>query len=190
MIDTNSLPDPFDPENLRLSQDFSATAGVKKLLNVVPVRKPGRQDFVRTHPDPDYRVSTAVVEVQEDREMFLVSPQLRDDLFSECLSVSLFTAINRQGTLFLWPCKLPGSDGRTNRWHDSALDAAERAQTAWMRIQADMNLGAYQFFEPRDPLPDPVWPEHSFRGILEIAFRGRFIDSMDHPIIKRLHGKL
>ena len=73
----SSLPDPFDPDKSRLSQDFAATAGVKKLLNVVPVRKPGRQDFVRTHPDAEYRVTTAVIEVQEDREMYLVAPELR-----------------------------------------------------------------------------------------------------------------
>ena len=32
--------DPFDPERLRLSQDFAATVGVKKALLTVPVRKP------------------------------------------------------------------------------------------------------------------------------------------------------
>lgn len=190
MNNATSLPDPFDPEKLRLSQDFAATAGVKKLLNVVPVRKPGRQDFVRTHPDAEYRLTTAVIEVQEDRDTFLVAPEWRGELLGECVPVTLFTAMNRQGTLFMWPCKLPGSDGRTNRWHESALDAAERAQIGWLRIQADMNLGAYQFFEPRDPLPSPEWPDHSFREILSIAFRGRFIDSLDHPIIKRLRGIL
>src|SRR5262249_56358847 len=48
-------PDPFNPTNLRLSQSFVETAGVKKLLTTVPVRKPSRQDFVRVHPDPAYR---------------------------------------------------------------------------------------------------------------------------------------
>ena len=30
--------DPFDPANLRLSQSFTETVGVKKLLTTVPVR--------------------------------------------------------------------------------------------------------------------------------------------------------
>ena len=48
-------PDPFDPANLRLSQSFTETVGVKKLLTTVPVRKPSPQEFVRVHPDPEYR---------------------------------------------------------------------------------------------------------------------------------------
>jgi retron-type reverse transcriptase len=46
-------PDPFDPASLRLSQDFPASMGVKKALLAVPVRKPDKAWFVRTHPDRD-----------------------------------------------------------------------------------------------------------------------------------------
>jgi hypothetical protein len=52
---TAAAPDPFDLENLRLPQNFSETAGVKKLLRTVPVRRPNKQDFVRVHPDESYR---------------------------------------------------------------------------------------------------------------------------------------
>ena len=38
--------DPFDLDNLRLSQSFTETAGVRKLLKTVPVHKPNPQDFV------------------------------------------------------------------------------------------------------------------------------------------------
>src|SRR5262245_40982645 len=43
----DAAPDPFDPALLRLSQDFSAAAGVKKALLAVPVRKPHNSWFVR-----------------------------------------------------------------------------------------------------------------------------------------------
>jgi hypothetical protein len=66
--------DPFDPAALRLDQSF-AGAGVKKLLTTVPVRKPGRQDFVRVHPGEDYRLTTAIVELKEEREFYLITPQ-------------------------------------------------------------------------------------------------------------------
>jgi hypothetical protein len=39
--------DPFDLSKLRLDQSFTETAGVKKLLTTVPVRKPSPQDYVR-----------------------------------------------------------------------------------------------------------------------------------------------
>jgi hypothetical protein len=35
-----AAPDPFNIDELRLSQDFEAATGVRKLLTTVPVRKP------------------------------------------------------------------------------------------------------------------------------------------------------
>ena len=66
-------PDPFDVDSLRLSQDFTASF-VKKALLTVPVRKPSREWFIRTHPEDEYRLTTAVIELKEDREVYLVSP--------------------------------------------------------------------------------------------------------------------
>ena len=63
--------DPFDLERLVLSQNFAETAGVKKLLTTVPVRKPNAQDFVRTHPSPDYRRDFLMLELKDDREQYL-----------------------------------------------------------------------------------------------------------------------
>src|ERR1700719_4642970 len=124
VADTGSemaAPDAFDPAVLRISQDFIGLAGVEKVLSVVPVRRPKRQEFVRVHPGEDYRLVTAVVEDDEERGTYLVAPHLREELGAEVLLVTLFTAITRQGVLFLWPCKIPGADGRKNHWHESAL---------------------------------------------------------------------
>src|SRR5262245_66692586 len=71
-----SGPDPFDPGSLRLTQSFGAAIGVKKALLSVPVRKPDRSWFVRTHPEEGYRIQTAVIEVTEDRETYPVAPPL------------------------------------------------------------------------------------------------------------------
>jgi hypothetical protein len=32
------------------------------------------------------------------------------------------------------------------------------------------------------------WPETPFNEVLETAFKGRVIDSEDHPIVRRLRG--
>ena len=62
-----STPDPFNPTNLRLSQSFVETAGVKKLLTTIPVRKPSPQDFVRVHPSPDYRENFPIIELKDEQ---------------------------------------------------------------------------------------------------------------------------
>ena len=67
-------PDPFDPARLRLDPSASETFGVKKLLTTVPVGKPSKQEFFRTHPDEAYRLSpAAVVEMEDDREFYLLT---------------------------------------------------------------------------------------------------------------------
>ena len=40
---------------------------------------------------------------------------MAQELPGEFATVTLFTTINRQGTLHLWPVKLPGPDGQAKR---------------------------------------------------------------------------
>jgi hypothetical protein len=193
MTDLNSdnTPNPFDPAALRLDQSYADTVGVKKLLTTVPVRKPNRQDFVRVHPAPEYRLTpAAIIEVKEDREVYLVTPNMAQALPGEFSTVTLFTTINRQGTLHLWPVKLPNPEGRHNEWHRSAAEGAERAQKKWVRVTASMSLSAYEIFESSADLPEPVWPDFSFQEILKIAFRDRIVDRADHPLVQRLQGMI
>jgi len=189
-IDTDlALPDPFDPANLRLDQSFVETSGVKKLLTTVPVRKPNNQDFVRVHPDAAYRLTSAIIELKEDRESYLVPPSIAAQLPGECSPVTLYTAINRQGVVFLWPVKLPTPDGKILEWHRSAAEAAERAMDCWLRVKADMALGAYAMYEASSTIPDPIWPTATLKELLKIGFKDRLVDSLDHPVIKRLRGE-
>lgn len=188
---SSPLIDPFDPAALRLSQDFMAAAGVKKLLTTVPVRKSNREWFVRTHPDPEYRLSTCVVELKEDQETYLVEQPLWSELAAESTFSPrmLITSINRQGVLFLWPIRLPGADGRTDSWSRSAMDAAQRASESWIRVQANMSLGAYEIYEATGEWGDPTWPDMPFREILKIAFRDKLISDLDHAVLRRLRGE-
>ena len=181
--------DPFDPANLRLDQSFVETSGVKKLLTTVPVRKPNPQDFVRVHPGEDYRLPAAIIELKDDRETYLVLPHIAAELPGECSPVVIYTGINRQGVVFLWPTKLPTPDGKVNEWHRSAAEAAGRAMSVWLRVKADMALGAYAMFEASSTIPEPVWPTHSLKDLLKIGFRDRLVDRLDHPVIKRLRGE-
>ena len=188
--ETNPTPNPFDNlSGLRLDQSYADTVGVKKLLTTVPVRKPNRQDFVRVHDDPRYRLTpAAIIEVREDGEVYLLTPEIAQALPGEFSMVTLYTTINRQGTLHIWPVKLPTPDGRQNEWHRSAAEAAERAMKKWVRVTSSMSLGAYEIFEASGDLPEPGWPDISFEEILKIAFRERLVDRADHPLVQRLQG--
>ena len=188
----NVPDDPFDPASLRLSGAATATIGVKKALLTVPVRKPDKSWFVRTHPDPAFRLETAVIELKEDRETYLIAPNLWPKLATETTFSPrlLQTAINRQGVVFLWPIRLPGADGRLDDWSRSAIEAVGFAATNWVRLQANMALGAYEVSRATGSLSDPDWPETRLGELLRIAFRDRFIDRLDHPTILRLRGEV
>jgi len=185
-----STPDPFDPTNLRLSQSFVETAGVKKLLTTIPVRRPSRQEFVRVHPSAEYRENFPIIELKDEREEYIVTASLVPELIGEFVIKTLYLAINRQGTLFFWPVRLPGPDGKDMNWWKSAREAAVLAMKDWVRIKANMNLGAYDIFQPDGVIPDPEWPQRGFWELIKIAFRDHLIDRIDHPVIKRLRGQV
>jgi hypothetical protein len=195
-VDSNNLaakpeiPDPFDLENLRLNPSYVETAGVKKLRNTVPARRPSPQDFVRVHPDPTYRENFGMIELKDDREDYLVLPHLLPQLPGEIVFKTIFTAINRQGVVFLWPVRLPSPDDKPNAWWQSAREAAELAMTKWVRMRANMSLGAYDLFTAESDIPDPEWSElEPFQDLVRIAYRGRLVVALDHPVIKRLSGR-
>jgi hypothetical protein len=181
---------PFDPAKFRLSQDFQDSLGVKQALLTVPVRKPDKQWFVRTHPDEAYRITVAVIEMKEDRETYLVDPSLVEELASEITPKLLVTTINRAGVVFLWPIRNVIKDGRQDEWSRTSMIAAGAATKDWIRLTANMSLGAYEVFKASDNLPEPEWPKKEFSELLETAFTGRVIDSMDHDIVRRLRGGL
>jgi hypothetical protein len=163
--------------------------GVKKALITVPVRKPNRQDFIQVHPGEDWRLETAVLELKEDRETYLVEPSLWSELPGEIVPKVLLTAINRQGVVFLWPIRLPGTDGRVDEWSRSAVESAQMATDRWVRVAANMSLGAYEVYEATGDIPEPAWPDAPFAKLLEVAFKDRFIQSIEHPVIRKLRGE-
>jgi hypothetical protein len=175
-------------DELRLDPDLTVLAGVREELRHVPVRKPHRQEWVRVHPSPEYQLCCGVYEDKVERETFFVAPAMHGELAGELRPVLLVTAITSQGTVFLWPVPLPGPSGRLIPWHETAGEGCELAKSGWIRLVADMSFGAYRIYVPEGQLPDPVWPDKSFRELLETAFKGRVIDTTEHPVVRWLRG--
>jgi hypothetical protein len=188
-----AVPDPFNNLTaLRLTGDQVAKLGVKPVILTMPVGKPDRSWFVRVHPDDAYAFPTAVLEMRGQRgerdETYLVAPHLRESL-STIITLSakmLFTAVSRQGKHFFWPVTLPRPDGRSEEWSRTAREAAQMARKNWVRIQADMSLGAYRVHVATGNLPEPEWPDLSLSDLLRIAFKDRFIGTLDHPVVRKL----
>jgi hypothetical protein len=124
----DTLLSGFDLEALRLRQDFSETS-VEKVITAIPVRKPAPADFVRVHPE--LRFETTILNLKDEGEVYIIPPAFHGEVAHLVRPVSLRATMTRTGVFALWPLWLPGPDGRVIQWHQSALDAAARAETRW-----------------------------------------------------------
>ena len=180
----------FDPSRLRLNQNFATGLAVKKEIVTVPVRKPNRHSFIRVHPDESMRLSTATVEFKDERELYLIASGLWDALREEAVPTQLYVSVDRHGVVFLWHCRLPNEHGRIDSWNNSVPEIAEMAVERWLRVVPNHALGAYEPYVATSDLPDPEWPDLNLEQLLERAFRERFIESIDHPALRRLRGEI
>lgn len=183
-------PNPFDPSALRLQADYSEGLGVRKVITMIPNRKPSKSEWFQVRAGDEWRLQTAVLELEKgvERSTYLVARPLWADLSGEITPALFLTCVNTANDLFIWRIKLPGPDGRSNTWTESALQVAKAAERTWCRMKSDMANGIYSHRESDNPPPPPTWPELSFDRILQIAFRGRMIDTLDHPILRELRG--
>lgn len=180
----------LDLAALRLPQDFSLIGGVKKVVVSVPVKKPSNQTYVKVRSGEEWRFAAAILQLQEDGENYLVLPSLYPELAQEARPKLIYTGITRDGNVFLWPVNLPGPDGRTDTWSQSAHAAAGLAENSWVRLVSNRAVGAYDVMEASNLADEPTWPSLSLQEIINLAFKGRIIDSLDHPVLKRLRGEL
>jgi hypothetical protein len=128
--------------------------------------------------------------LKEEREVYLVHRTLWAELPGDVVPKRLVTVITRQGVVLLWPLRLPDADGRLDAWSRSALEAAQLATRQWVRVVANRALGANEVYAAAGPLPEPDWPDVTFEELVRIAFRDRFIQAMDHPVLRKLRGEV
>jgi hypothetical protein len=197
MSDSNKNPanDPFDLTNLdklRLSQDFAAKAQVKAVLTTISARKPHKQEWVRVRPGEEHRFTTGCFVDKDGGEVYMVSPNVYEELTGNLTPTILVTAISRNSLTvpFLWPLVVPDSD-RPNRWHESAIEAASIAESQWTKVVADMAGGCYVPHVAMGSLAEPDWSEIPTIGeLLKLTFKSRFIGDSSHPVLRRLRGEV
>ena len=154
------------------------------------VGKPNKQWWIRVRKEPEFRFETALLELKDKNEMFLVAPSLWTELAHEIIRVIIFVGINRQGVIFFWVIRLPGADGKHNEWHQSALVAATIAMDHWVRVSANQAAKGYDVAKSKANLDNPKWPSLTFGEMFKIAFKDRYIDSLGHAVLKELRGEV
>ena len=178
----------LDPEKYRKAKaPVAEEAFSDGAQTTIPVRKPGSRNFFRAHPNEEYRLYNVPVVEDDQHEWHILAAELEipEDLERFISHVNLITCLNHKGTLFLWPYK-----NSTNDWSKSASRVARRAVSEWVRLSADMDANGYRVEIAPTELRkiEPVWPKMTFEEILNTAFEGKCIDSLEHPVIRSIRG--
>lgn len=170
-------------EELRVTDDNLDGVKAAKIITTVPVGKPPKSSFFRTHRSPDYWQRLAILELEESRETFLVLPgaQIHTMGLSKLCLVVPYITLN--GHVGLWTIKTSSN----NAWNESAQDAAQRARDHWVRLASGQ--GQYDVFIAQAAIPDPTWPDLSPLDFLRAGFRTRIIRDASHEVIRKLAGE-
>jgi hypothetical protein len=192
-IDDVDGTDPFNLDALRAAPDLD-DIDVVKILVTVPVKRPGRNEFFRVHPSPEYVIDNYVLEHESemDRTTYWVVPGLWDALLDNLRKVRLFTCMDKRGNVFLWPAKLPAADGSAaaRGWYLSGLRAAEEAKKVWVKIVGNKAAGAHDVMIARGDLGEPQWPDKTLQELVKLAFGDKVIDNMGHAVVREINGEI
>ena len=155
----------------------------------VPVRKPKKGEWFRTPTDEKYGQTVYILQLGDDKEdMYCLHPDVAKALAGEATikKKRLIPTITSQGVLIRWPLRLRDADGKLDAWGESEMKCMSQARKGWRRMTANMGTGSYNGFTSKVALKDPKWPNKTIQELVKVAFSGRFINTLDHPILKQL----
>ena len=191
--DKEKTAEPSFLEQIKVSQDFAQN--IQTTTTLVPANlrfdKPPKKAFFRVMGDEDNKpkfFQVGVLEFEEGRERYIVHPSLHAKLYEHLQFRALYVYVTRHKMTGVWPVGLAKGDQQLNSWPRSAHQIASDAVGSW--VQMCSGDGSYYANKPQSPenFPEPEWPEIGFHEIIEMAVKERYIDSMDHKVVKQLYG--
>lgn len=188
MAQGSNNPNEINLDALRLPQNYNEITQVKLQILKVAIRKPKKNEFIRVRPGDEWKCNVWTYKTGDVDELFVVAPTMHSALQQLITPTQLHTAINQDGIVFLLPTTLPSSDGKPNSWNDTKAAAVLHGEVNWVRIVANQARKAYDINLPVNPKPGPEWPDITFDELLKLAFKGNVIDTIDHPIVKKILG--
>ena len=156
----------------------------------IPIGKP--RDFFRVVADPSYRrkceIYTHKIEGQIEEEHYFIDKPMQG-IIDEARPCTLVVCIYRDGSLRLWPLKLPRDGEKDNKAWMSARAAARSAMEKWVKIV--WTRDGYLVREALDgyaPQPDfKKLPPFNKLVTMACGEHG-IIHDRNHPIARNLFG--
>jgi hypothetical protein len=123
-------------------------------------------------------------------DIYLLTPGVAEQLGRRPKHAVIRVCICRPSVLRLWAVKVPQTDrGMPNSFSQSTWDAVAILEKQWGRLDMNESGTGYDVILPEPQWPEPDWRDESLGSLIRKAFKGRFVDDMDHDIIKKLRGR-
>ena len=183
-------PGEFNPDDYRYTL-ASTGPGVRRQLSI-PEGRP-KKGFFRLDTRPEYRQEVAVYRHKEgfDDEDYPVAPLVQELLSERYVKRAVIrVCIVRPNILRLWAIRYPDDEGRTNTWNSTTWAVAEAAESQWVRFEMNTSGTGWDVFVSATQWPDPEWPVEPMSELIQKAYKGRFINSTEHVILRKLRGEI
>ena len=180
-------------DRVKVKASQQSVIGVTTEYTVIPIRNPKPDEFFRVTPGEGYSMNVNILQMKTDNEWYLVDEDILPEiqLESQLKVMQLYVCVTQNSTPFICLIPLPDSDGKLNSWHESGHKSMEEAKNFWVRRQADKSNGSYLITKAINAqLPDPRWPSEPLEDLIEKAFDRYYIDTIDHPVLRRLRGEM
>lgn len=188
----------IDFDKIRVPKDKKIQ--VTPVLATITVGRPGKTEFIRTRTgdgfEPMELYTYSPGGSGKDSTTYLVMPPCQALLEEMGLLVpAKFCLYMVYGSKILkidYISQKLNKNGSLSTFHTTHMAAMEAATKQWVRMHSNIEGGFYSWSLAEDILPDPEWPAKpaNLREALEIAFKDCVLDSLEHPEIKKLRGKL
>ncbi len=163
-------------------------------LAVSLTKRPSKTRFFSVCPDPAYAGKIWLLKdddgVDGDTTYYALSPSVLPFISETLRSVfRLYTICYQGGGFVLWHVRVP-DPARPNDYHTTAHLAANMARESWIRLETDQSNGRYLAIKAENLPPCETWPKETFSELVALAFGKNLISDADHPVVRRLMGRL
>ena len=158
---------------------------IRAIAKAIEVRPPLGGEWFRVKPGVERGASTLALRDAGTGAVYLVPRELWPALGAALVPVCLRAWTNPTGRLAVWPIGLPSLEGGPEVAIRSACIVAELAEMKWCCLRNSPDVSGVILSTRRDGLPEPEWPDVPFIDIVELAFRGRLITSLEHPVVRQ-----
>jgi hypothetical protein len=193
-LNGTTSPDAGESEFDLSRYAYTPTGGgvVRREQLTIPEGRP-RDVFFRIDPRPEMQMPVAIFEHKPEGrlspDIYILVPDVAEQLGRRAKHALVRVCICRPSVLRLWAVKVPSAErGRPNTFTQTAWDACAILERQWGRIDLNESGTGYDVILAETAWADPEWRDEELGGLIAKAFKGRFVNSMEHEIIKELRG--